>query len=273
MSVGINGVGYYGYNPQIVEYREKPYTPKDFKPGLITPKKEEKKSSGVAKFLITATILTGAALFLKKTTKGQDILKWVEGLWNKVKSAPTPKTEAPKATASKATAPKANASNKNVTIDNLNANDRKLVQDAMKDVPTKEQQIAYNEEIKYVAPTQSEKIAIAENNSKAHQAKREAQSIGNLISDDSKKALENLKTELPVNPKATAPKAETPVTVKPEVKKAQMEQAWAEYTQTPVATPEAKVNIPTTEQIFAKAEAEAAKVAQEEAEALKAMGF
>ncbi len=54
------------------------------------------------------------------------------------------------------------------------------------------------------------------------------------------------------------------------VKKQQIEQAWAEYTRKPEVTVP-KQNIPTSAEIWAKTEAEAAKVAKEEAEVMAQM--
>lgn len=69
---------------------------------------------------------------------------------------------------------------------------------------------------------------------------------------------------------APAP-APAPV-ITPKEKAAQVEQAWAEYNAQPTPTaPKAKV--PTTNEIFAKAEAEAAQMAKEEAEVLEKMGI
>jgi len=70
----------------------------------------------------------------------------------------------------------------------------------------------------------------------------------------------------PVTPKAT--KAPTPIT--PEVKQAEIEKAWAEFANANKA-PKAPAapQVPTAADIWAKAEAEAARMAKEEAEVLK----
>ena len=66
------------------------------------------------------------------------------------------------------------------------------------------------------------------------------------------------------------PKPPVAPTISPEVKKEQIEAAWAQ--QSKINPPKApKMNVPTRNEIFAQAEAEAAKMAKEEAETLARM--
>lgn len=76
------------------------------------------------------------------------------------------------------------------------------------------------------------------------------------------------KPKAPKAPKTPKAPVQTPIT--PEVKKAEIEKAWAELASTN-KTPQAPAapKVPTAAEIWAKAEAEAARMAKEEAEVLK----
>ena len=153
----------------------------------------------------------------------------------------------------------------NIETKGVDAKTRKLVEDAIKDTPTKAQQAAYDRAIAYVPPTAEQKVAIEANNAAVKKATAEARQIQNNISDESLNALKNLRNKLPENPVPTIVKEPSA-----KVKKQQIEQAWAEYTRKPEVTVP-KQNIPTSAEIWAKTEAEAAKVAKEEAEVMAQM--
>ncbi|MBD5402380.1 hypothetical protein HDR58_06220 [bacterium] len=309
--MSINGLGNVGYYPQATTFTSRKQADNakfDFQPGFVQPEKNEKSNKG-KKVLTTAAVVTtlAAATWFFTKGKGQkyvaqlkdyftngkgseylqkakDFFKNLFGKGGK-KDVPTavPVQESVAEVGTKV----AEQNNKvpevgtkvveknnkvpdvatNIDTKGTNANTRKLVDEALNDVPTKAQQAAYDKSIAYVAPNAEEKAAIAVNNSAAHKATAEARQIQNNLSDETLSALEKFKKDLE--------KAEkVPTYVKEpsaQVKKQQIEQAWAEYTRRPEVKAPTVQNIPTREQIWAKAEAEAAKVAKEEAEVMAQM--
>ena len=78
----------------------------------------------------------------------------------------------------------------NIETSTANSSARKAVEQAIQDTPTKAQQAAYDESIRYVAPNAEQKATIELNNSKAVKATAQAHQIQNLASAESKGALE-----------------------------------------------------------------------------------
>lgn len=149
---------------------------------------------------------------------------------------------------------------------------KKMIEQAIADTPTSAQQAAYNKSIAYVAPTVEEKAIIKANNTLAAQKNAEARQIQNNLPDETVAALEQLKETLPkrrVTKKAEAPKPLPPRN--PVKKQTQIDEAWAQYTR-PAQEPKVKP-VPSASDIWAAQEAEAAKMAKDEAEALKSLGF
>ena len=149
---------------------------------------------------------------------------------------------------------------------------KKMIEQAIADTPTPAQQAAYNKSIAYVAPTVEEKAIIKANNTLAAQKNAEARQIQNNLPDETVAALEQLKATLPkrrVTKKAEGPKPLPPRN--PVKKQTQIDEAWAQYTR-PAQEPKVKP-VPSASDIWAAQEAEAAKMAKDEAEALKSLGF
>ncbi len=215
MSILSLGAVGYNYQPQATSFTAKPYRgTEDFEAGFIMPQDqpEKKKKHTVLKTVVTIAALVGTAVFLKKHGKG--IWNKIKGLFNKgakegakvaEEGAKTAETAGRKAiefkpgkdyitpgTPVKVNQPAKPAADvvKNIETSTANSSSRKAVEQAIKDTPTKAQQAAYNESIRYVAPNAEQKAAIALNNSTAAQATSEAHQIQNLASAESKGALE-----------------------------------------------------------------------------------
>lgn len=331
MSISSLGAVGYNYQPQSTSFTAKPYHgTEDFEAGFIMPQEqpEKKKKHTVLKTVVTVAALVGTAVFLKKHGKG--IWNKIKGFFNKGskvvgEGAKTAETAGRKAIEFKpgkdyiapGTKIKVNTPAKpaaevigKLETSTANSSARKAVEQAIKDTPTKAQQAAYNESIRYVAPNAEQKAAIALNNSTAAQATSEAHQIQNLVSTESAQALEKaqrgmtgvntslnglfesngakltvkngkiVKIQTPdgraitkelniakyehkhgidlskLTP-ASAPKAKPKAKIKVDAKKQQeIDAAWKEYT--------SKQNVPTTEQIFAQRNADAAKLKQEQ---------
>lgn len=324
--MSISNLGAIGYQPQVTSFTAKKYNgPEDFKPGLIMPEKEEKKNKHtVLKTVATLAVVVGAAVLLKK--HGKSILNKIKGFFNKgskvvgegAKTAETAgktiKVNTPTADVAKTiktgTAKPAAEVVRNIETSTANSSARKAVEQAIKDTPTKAQQAAYDESIRYVAPTAEQKAAIKANNAVAARETAIAHQIQNTASPESVKALEKaqqgmsevntslnglfesngakltvkngkiVKIQTPdgraitkelniakyehkhgidlskLTP-ASAPKAKPKAKIKVDTKKQQeIDAAWKEYT--------SKQNVPTTEQIFAQRNADAAKLKQEQ---------
>lgn len=150
---------------------------------------------------------------------------------------------------------------------------QKMIEQSLADTPTPAQQAAYDKSIAYVAPTVEEKAALKANNTLAAQKTAEARQIQNNLPEETVAVLEQLKETLPkrrvAKKKTVAPKPLPPRN--PVKKQAQVDEAWAQYTR-PAQEPKAKP-VPSVNEIWAAQEAEAAKMAADEAEALKALGF
>ncbi len=82
---------------------------------------------------------------------------------------------------------------RNADQSHLNANERKIVEDGIDDVPTKEEVDAYQHENGYKKPTAEEKAAIDKNNAEADAANREAHKVENNIDNSSADALKRAK--------------------------------------------------------------------------------
>lgn len=317
--MSISNLGAISYQPQVTSFTAKKYNgPEDFKPGLIMPENEEKKNKHtVLKTVATLAVVVGAAVLLKK--HGKSILNKIKGFFNKGAKAATNATNATSAanTAQAGNKIKVNTPAKpaaevvrNIETSTANSSARKAVEQAIKDTPTKAQQAAYDESIRYVAPTAEQKAAIKANNAVAARETAIAHQIQNTASPESVKALERAKQgmsevntslnglfesngakltvkngkivkiqtpdgraitkelniakyehkhgiDLSKLTPASAPKAKPKAKIKVDTKKQQeIDAAWKEYT--------SKQNVPTTEQIFAQRNAEAAKLKQEQ---------
>ena len=321
--MSISNLGAVGFQPQVTSFTAKKYNgQEDFKPGLIMPEKEEKKNKHtVLKTVVTVAALVGTAVFLKKHGKG--ISNKIKGFFNKGskvvgEGGKTAETTGRKAIEFKpgkdyiapGTKIKVNTPVRNIETSTANSSARKAVEQAIKDTPTKAQQAAYDESIRYVAPTAEQKAAIKANNAVAARETAIAHQIQNTASPESVKALEKaqqgmsevntslnglfesngakltvkngkiVKIQTPdgraitkelniakyehkhgidlskLTP-ASAPKAKPKAKIKVDTKKQQeIDAAWKEYT--------SKQNVPTTEQIFAQRNADAAKLKQEQ---------
>lgn len=317
--MSISNLGAISYQPQVTSFTAKKYNgPEDFKPGLIMPENEEKKNKHtVLKTVVTLAVVVGAAVLLKK--HGKSILNKIKGFFNKGAKAATNATNATNAanTAQAGNKIKVNTPAKpaaevvrNIETSTANSSARKAVEQAIKDTPTKAQQAAYDESIRYVAPTAKQKAAIKANNAVAARETAIAHQIQNAASPESVKALERAKQgmsevntslnglfesngakltvkngkivkiqtpdgraitkelniakyehkhgiDLSKLTPASAPKAKPKAKIKVDTKKQQeIDAAWKEYT--------SKQNVPTTEQIFAQRNADAAKLKQEQ---------
>lgn len=294
--MSINSVGNIGYYPNATTFtsQRKPL-PEDFefKPGFYDPEQKEKaEKRGKTLITIAALAVAGTAIWFFTKGKGKkyitqlkdyftkgkgseyiqkakDFFKNLFGKGGKKDTIVGGKTAADTATNAGVAIAEKNAKAAetlaNIETKNANSGARKLVEDAIKDTPTKAQQEAYDKAIAYVAPTAEQKVAIEANNAAARKATAEARQIQNNISDESLETLKKLRDKLPENPVPTIVKEPSA-----KVKKQQIEQAWAEYTRKPEVTVP-KQNIPTSAEIWAKAEAEAAKMAKEEAEVMAQM--
>lgn len=318
--MSISNLGAVGYQPQVTSFTAKRYNgPEDFKPGLIMPENEEKKNKHtVLKTVVTLAVVVGAAVLLKK--HGKSILNKIKGFFNKGAKAATNATNATNATSAANTAQagktiKVNTPAKpaaevvrNIETSTANSSARKAVEQAIKDTPTKAQQAAYDESIRYVAPTAKQKAAIKANNAVAARETAIAHQIQNAASPESVKALEKAKQgmsevntslnglfesngakltvkngkivkiqtpdgraitkelniakyehkhgiDLSKLTPASAPKAKAKIKIDTK-KQQEIDAAWKEYT--------SKQNVPTTEQIFAQRNADAAKLKQEQ---------
>lgn len=312
--MSISNLGAIGYQPQVTSFTAKKYNgPEDFKPGLIMPEKEEKKNKHtVLKTIATLAVVVGAAVLLKK--HGKSILNKIKGFFNKGskvvgEGAKTAETAGNKIKVNTPAKPAAEVV-RNIETSTANSSARKAVEQAIKDTPTKAQQAAYDESIRYVAPTAEQKAAIKANNAVAARETAIAHQIQNTASPESVKALEKAKQGMSeVNTSlnglfesngakltvkngkivkiqtpdgraitkelniakyehkhgidvskltpASAPKAKPKAKIKVDTKKQQeIDAAWKEYT--------SKQNVPTTEQIFAQRNADAAKLKQEQ---------
>lgn len=312
--MSISNLGAIGYQPQVTSFTAKKYNgPEDFKPGLIMPEKEEKKNKHtVLKTVATLAVVVGAAVLLKK--HGKSILNKIKGFFNKGskvagEGAKTAETAGNKIKVNTPAKPSAEVV-RNIETSTANSSARKAVEQAIKDTPTKAQQAAYDESIRYVAPTAEQKAAIKANNAVAARETAIAHQIQNAASPESVKALEKAKQgmsevntslnglfesngakltvkngkivkiqtpdgraitkelniakyehkhgiDLSKLTPASAPKAKPKAKIKVDTKKQQeIDAAWKEYT--------SKQNVPTTEQIFAQRNADAAKLKQEQ---------
>lgn len=312
--MSISNLGAIGYQPQVTSFTANKYNgPEDFKPGLIMPEKEEKKNKHtVLKTIATLAVVVGAAVLLKK--HGKSILNKIKGFFNKGskvvgEGAKTAETAGNKIKVNTPAKPAAEVV-RNIETSTANSSARKAVEQAIKDTPTKAQQAAYDESIRYVAPTAEQKAAIKANNAVAARETAIAHQIQNTASPESVKALEKAKQgmsevntslnglfesngakltvkngkivkiqtpdgrtitkelniakyehkhgiDLSKLTPASAPKAKPKAKIKVDTKKQQeIDAAWKEYT--------SKQNVPTTEQIFAQRNADAAKLKQEQ---------
>lgn len=312
--MSISNLGAVGYQPQVTSFTAKKYNgPEDFKPGLIMPENEEKKNKHtVLKTVVTLAVVVGAAVLLKK--HGRTLWNKIKGFFNKGskiagEGAKTAETAGNKIKVNTPAKPAAEVV-RNIETSTANSSARKAVEQAIKDTPTKAQQAAYDESIRYVAPTAEQKAAIKANNAVAARETAIAHQIQNTASPESVKALERAKQgmsevntslnglfesngakltvkngkivkiqtpdgraitkelniakyehkhgiDLSKLTPASAPKAKPKAKIKVDTKKQQeIDAAWKEYT--------SKQNVPTTEQIFAQRNADAAKLKQEQ---------
>lgn len=194
--MSISNLGAIGYQPQTSFTANKYNGPEDFKPGLIMPEKEEKKNKHtVLKTVATLAVVVGAAVLLKK--HGKSILNKIKGFFNKGskvagEGAKTAETAGNKIKVNTPAKPAAEVV-RNIETSTANSSARKAVEQAIKDTPTKAQQAAYDESIRYVAPTAEQKAAIKANNAVAARETAIAHQIQNTASPESVKALERAK--------------------------------------------------------------------------------
>lgn len=195
--MSISNLGAIGYQPQVTSFTANKYNgPEDFKPGLIMPEKEEKKNKHtVLKTVATLAVVVGAAVLLKK--HGKSILNKIKGFFNKGskvvgEGAKTAETAGNKIKVNTPAKPAAEVV-RNIETSTANSSARKAVEQAIKDTPTKAQQAAYDESIRYVAPTAEQKAAIKANNAVAARETAIAHQIQNTASPESVKALERAK--------------------------------------------------------------------------------
>lgn len=197
--MSISNLGAVGYQPQVTSFTAKKYDgPEDFKPGLIMPEKEEKKNKHtVLKTVATLAVVIGTAVLLKK--HGRTLWNKFKGFFNKGAKAATNATNATN-TAQAGNKIRVNTPAKpaaevvrNIETSTANSSARKAVEQAIKDTPTKAQQAAYDESIRYVAPTAEQKAAIKANNAVAARETAIANQIQNAASPESVKALEKAK--------------------------------------------------------------------------------
>ena len=195
--MSISNLGAVGYQPQVTSFTAKKYNgPEDFKPGLIMPEKEEKKNKHtVLKTVATLAVVVGAAVLLKK--HGKTLWNKLKGLFNKGskvvgEGGKTAETAGNKIKVNTPAKPAAEVV-RNIETSTANSSARKAVEQAIKDTPTKAQQAAYDESIRYVAPTAEQKAAIKANNAVAARETAIAHQIQNTASPESVKALEKAK--------------------------------------------------------------------------------
>ena len=194
--MSISNLSAVGYQPQVTSFTANKYNgPEDFKPGLIMPEKEEKKNKHtVLKTVATLAVVVGAAVLLKK--HGKSLWNKIKGFFNKGskvagEGAKTAETAGNKI---KVNTPAKPAAEVVRNIDqHTKSSARKAVEQAIKDTPTKAQQAAYDESIRYVAPTAEQKAAIKANNAVAARETAIAHQIQNTASPESVKALEKAK--------------------------------------------------------------------------------
>lgn len=216
MTISNLGAVGYGYTPQATSFTARPYQgTEDFKPGLIMPEQPEKKNKhSVLKTVATLVAIAGTAIVLKK--HGKSIWNKIKGLFNKgvaetskqaTKGAAETAKQATKGTAKTAETVAGNSGKirvntpakpaeeiiSNIETKSANASTRKAVEQAIKDTPTKAQQAAYDESIRYVAPTPKQRVAIDANNAQATKETAVAHQIQNMTSPESVKALEQAK--------------------------------------------------------------------------------
>lgn len=195
--MSISNLGAVGYQPQVTSFTAKKYNgPEDFKPGLIMPENEEKKNKHtVLKTVVTLAVVVGAAVLLKK--HGRTLWNKIKGFFNKGskiagEGAKTAETAGNKIKVNTPAKPAAEVV-RNIETSTANSSARKAVEQAIKDTPTKAQQAAYDESIRYVAPTAEQKAAIKANNAVAARETAIAHQIQNTASPESVKALERAK--------------------------------------------------------------------------------
>ncbi len=78
----------------------------------------------------------------------------------------------------------------------LNANERKILDDALDGTPTREDQARYDKEIAYQAPTDEQRLSIDKNNAEVQAAHSEAHQIQNVVDNKSATALQQAKDNL-----------------------------------------------------------------------------
>ncbi len=193
--MSINSVGNIGYYPNATTFTSKRYNgTEDFKPGFYNPEQKEKaEKRGKTLITVAALAVVGTAAWFLTKGKGQKYVTQLKDYFTKGKGSEYiqkakdffknlfqkggktaeagAKTAAPVAeTAADAGVKIAEKNTKvaetiaNIETKNTNSGARKLVEDAIKDTPTKAQQAAYDRAIAYVPPTAEQKVAIEANN-------------------------------------------------------------------------------------------------------------
>lgn len=156
------------------------------------PNQKDKGSNTALKLFGAAAVAVGGYFFFKNTKVGKKALDWIKELFKtkpakEVTQAVT-KTEKEVAQAVTKAEKEAKIIN-NIETSTTNASSRKLVEQAIKDTPTKAQQAAYDTAIAYKAPTKEEAKIIAKVNEEAAKETAKAHQIQNLIPEKQVQAL------------------------------------------------------------------------------------
>ncbi len=228
---GINGVGNY-YNPYSAATftsRREYNGPEDFKPGLYDPEQREKAAKRKRNVLLVAATAVGiAATWFFTKGKGKGLINKLKDLWKGTKSAADDVTKGTKevvddiakgtkevaddvAKGTTTAKPKVNTGSqivdknekvatitKEIDTKNVNANDRKLVDNAVKnETVTASEQKKYDADIAYKPVSKENKPAYKKHQAQVKKDYNEAHQIQNNISDESKATLEKSKTNMP----------------------------------------------------------------------------
>ena len=117
----------------------------DYKPDTFESTQGEKASKNKKKIIagvVTVAALTTAALLLFKTNKGKALLEKIKNFFKGKKAAETTKDVY------------------NVDIKHVKGKGRKILEEAVRDVPTAAEQAAYDASIAYVPPTKAQRKII-----------------------------------------------------------------------------------------------------------------
>ena len=166
MNVGyvpVANVRPYGYDVRKQEFTSE-QAMKDFRPGIIpTPEQQEKANKRKKTLLNTAGVLIAAGL-IYFFTKGKG-KNWIKTLLERFKGGKDVVKEVTETASEKAM--KAAEVTRNIDKSHVNEKGQKLIEEALKDCPTRSEQAAYDAAVAYVAPTAEQAEFIAKNNKPA----------------------------------------------------------------------------------------------------------